>query len=85
MPEADMRTGTEVDRESGFNRLGWIVNESCVPPLPGMLLQLREPTETEGALSLLLPTDSTFGKDPPDRKVGHSDLSSGREVDGAPM
>jgi hypothetical protein len=79
-PEANMRTGTEVER---FGRVGWVVIKSFVL---GMLLLLRGPTETEVAFSLvLLPTGSTFGRDPPDRKEGHSDLSSGREVDGAPM
>jgi len=37
------------------------------------------------ALLLLLVVDPTFGKEPPERKEGHSDRSSGKEVEFAPM
>ncbi len=37
------------------------------------------------SLSLPLLMDSTFGKEPPERKEGHSDRSSGKEVEFVPM
>jgi hypothetical protein len=36
-------------------------------------------------LSLLIVTDSTLGKEPPERKEGHSERSSGSEVEDVPM